>query len=188
MYYKYRKQIYTALIVIVLIGDFLIGKSMGTGAKKETVKNTSVSATVEEKNLNYGQAININGVNYSSTVTIENASIEGTDTLKVNVTESQNTGVAGYKLVAYGDSNNVLNSQQTSFDQNANSYGYSITFDNQKDKKVKIMVYPLTNDMKNNTNLSLDNAAFGEAVLNLNLIKQDTINAIKGTGGVSSGQ
>lgn len=190
MYYNYRKQICTALFVIVLIGDFLIGKSMAArNTTKKTILNTTSASTVE-KNINYGEAINISGVNYSSTVTVTKANIDGTNTntLKVDVIENDSNGVVDYKLIAYGDSNNVLNSQETSFDQNTKTYEYNITFDTEKDKKVKLLIYPLTNDMKNNSDLKLDNAAFGESVLNMDLIKQATINAIKGTDGGSGAQ
>lgn len=188
MYYKYRKQIYTVLIIIVLIADFSIGKSMGTSGFKKTTTKSTASSSIVEKNINYGQAITITGTNYDSTITVNKAAIADNNTLKVYITESENNGVSGYKVLVFGNNNNILSADQTGFDQNSKTYEYTIKFDNSKDTKIKLDIYPLTNDMKNNANLKLDNAAFGETILDMNLVKQDTINSIQGTDGGSNGQ
>lgn len=189
MYYKYRKQIYTVLIIVVLLGDFLIGKSMGTSAAKPTPVKNKVTAVAVDKNTNYRQAITINGTNYSSTVTVSKATIED-NSLKIDVNESDNNGVASYKVLAYGNNNNILPVKEISEDTNNKTYEYAIQFDNLKDKKVKIRLFPLTTDMKNKADKSdfnLDNFAYGEVILDVGSIKQDTINSIKGMDGVGNG-
>lgn len=190
MYYKYRKQIYTVLIIVVLLSDFLIGKSMGGHTTKKQVGRGQTSAVVVDKNTNYRQAITINGTNYSSAVTVNKATIED-NSLKIDVNESDNSGVASYKVLAYGNNNNILPIKEIAEDTNNKTYKYAIQFDNLKDKKVKIRVFPLTNDMKSKadkSDLNLDNFAYGEVILDVGVVKQDTINSIKGTdGGVGNG-
>lgn len=187
MFYKYRKQIVTVFIILVLIGDFLLGKSIESSSFYKSNNKSKSTVTAVEQNKNYQQEIDINGQGYSSSITIDKAAIVGDGQMSFSVIESQSTSVVGYKVVALGSDNNILNVQQTTSDATQKTYTYSVQFDNSKDKKITIQVYPLTQSMSTNTNLSLNDAAYGEASLYIDLIKQSTINQIQGTDGASSG-
>ncbi len=188
MFYKYKKQIYTVFIVIILFADFIIGKSMNINFNKSTQSKNAKVATASAENINYNTEININGINYSAGITVSNATITSGDSLNVQFTENQNSNVADYKLIAYGANNNVLNSQQISYDPNSKTYTYEIQFDSKADKKVAIKIYPLTSDMKSNSSLNLSSYPYGETDLNMDIIKQNTIDQIEGAGGTSNGQ
>lgn len=187
MFYKYKKQIITILVILVLIFDFLLGKSVESNSFKQTASQSKNNVVTAEKNTNYQQQTTINGVGYSAGVTVDKAAIASDGTLNFSVIEDVSTNVIGYDVIAIGANNNVLNIQQTGSDSNSKTTTYSVQYDNTKDTKITLKIYPLTQDMKNNSNLKLDTFAYGETVLNMNLITQDTINAIKGTGGSSSG-
>lgn len=188
MYYKYRKKIYIALLIFVLVIDFFIGKNMSHLSLKphqttqKTTKDTPITL-----NKNYNTSIDVKGTNYSSTVEVSKATIGDDNTLIINITENDEENISAYKVLAFGANNNSLDLQQTNTSNlDAKTFQYSINFTDD-DKNIKIKIYPLTAQMQNDPKLDLnDDSAYAECSLNIAEIRKDTINQIKGSD--SNGQ
>lgn len=187
MYYKYRKKIYTALIIFSVIVAFFIGKMSHVSHKSSLKSTTTTKSAPTTLNKNYNSSIEVKGTNYSSTLIVNKATISDDNTLLVNITESDQENVSAYKVLAFGANNNALDLQQTNPSNLDNkTFQYSIKFSDD-DKDVKIKIYPLTAQMQGDPKLNLnDNLAYAECSLNIDEIRKDTINQIKGSDG--SGQ
>ena len=179
MYYNYRKQIYTVLIIAVLLADFMIGKSMGTSISKRMINKAVSNNHTENLNINYDKEVDVTGENYSASLILDKASIDDDGSLIINVNETKNNDVVDYKVLAFGANNQSLDVEETNVkDKN---YEYSIQFDNTKDKNISIKIYPLSKEMKVDSSLSLDNAAYENVTLNIDSIKKEMINRLNGS-------
>ena len=172
MFFNNRKNIYRALVVIIVILAFLFGKKIGTG----TVHKLQTTKTVAQ-NIDYNDTLSITGTGYSINYSISNALFLDKSDMQFNVNSLNNTNVSTIRVVAKDqDNNNLAINANASADTTKLLYTVNL---NTNTTKISIFVYPLTTDMVKNKNLDISTIPFKTSILNVSLLKQQQIQSLQ---------
>lgn len=172
MFFNNRKNIYIALVVIIVILAFLCGKKIGKG----TVYKPKATKTVAE-NIDYNDTLSVKGTKYSIDYSITNALFLNKSDMQFNVNSTNNTNVSTIKVIAKDqDNNNLLINANASAD--TTKLLYTVNLDTNT-TKIAIFVYPLTPDMVKNKKLDISTIPFKKTVLNVSLLKQQQIQSLQ---------
>lgn len=169
MFYNHKKIIYSALLILALLGGFLFGQNINNS--KISSKKILGQSTLQ--NTNYNTTLSVKGIEYSLDYSITTAYFINKSTMNFNVNIQNNHNINLIKVVVKDQNNNSLvSNMNASTDPNILNYNVNLTSDV---KKISITVYPLNKDMSNNTNLDLISVPYQNSVLYVSLIKKQQI-------------
>ncbi|MCB2295450.1 hypothetical protein LGK95_18365 [Clostridium algoriphilum] len=172
MFFNNRKNVYIALVAILVIIAFLGGKSIGTGTvHKEVVKKTVV------ENLHYNDTLSVKGTKYAIDYSVLNALFLNENSMQFNVNLLNNVNVATIKVIAKDQDNNDLGINANA-SADTKSLLYTVNL-NMNTTKISIFVYPLTPAMVKDTKLDINTIPFKTTTLDVKLLKQQQIQTLQ---------
>lgn len=184
MFYKYKSPIYTGLIILAMVISFLFGKMSGKTISGTVVSGRTVSGTVVSGNIvpaqqhrNYNQELEVTGGNYALKYTVINAALVDKNKMNFSLKPNQNNNVLRVHVTAKNDKNTVF--EVKPLPSNTDELNYTVTFDDSTEN-ITLLVYPLSPDLANNPQLDINTVPFRDTMLNVGLIRNETINKIGG--------